>query len=445
MKRSLKRIVKLILEDLINLKYQQNTRSLKREAIKIIIKEIKKIKDNVKYIYIMKKIFILLFIILISCGKDGTEQQWKKGNLHTHSFWSDGDDFPEMIIDWYKTNNYQFIALSDHNTIADNIYWYKLKQSDVENKTLDKYKKRFGDWVESKNDSTGTYVRLKTFNEYKNKLDDLNSFLIIKSEEVTSSFENKPVHINVTNIQEKIDPFKGNSVYEVMQKTIDAVNAQRKKLNIPMFAHINHPNFGYGINVEDLKKLNGERFFEVYNGHPAVHNEGDDLHIDLETMWDIINISYYDNNKPLLLGIATDDSHNYHKKSTSLSNTGRGWVMVNSKKIETLSLIESMESGNFYSSSGVELKKVKHNKEKLVVEIEPNKGVNYEIVFIGYRKDDSQVQVLKRVKGNSADYIFKENDLFVRAKISSDEIKVNPYVEGETTQAWTQPVIVGKN
>jgi hypothetical protein len=444
-KRSLKRIVKLILEDLINLKYQQNTRSLKREAIKIIIKEIKKIKDNVKYIYIMKKTFILLFIILISCGKDGTEQQWKKGNLHTHSFWSDGDDFPEMIIDWYKTNNYQFIALSDHNTIADNIYWYKLKQSDVENKTLDKYKKRFGDWVESKNDSTGTYVRLKTFNEYKNKLDDLNSFLIIKSEEVTSSFENKPVHINVTNIQEKIDPFKGNSVYEVMQKTIDAVNAQRKKLNIPMFAHINHPNFGYGINVEDLKKLNGERFFEVYNGHPAVHNEGDDLHIDLETMWDIINISYYDNNKPLLLGIATDDSHNYHKKSTSLSNTGRGWVMVNSKKIETLSLIESMESGNFYSSSGVELKKVKHNKEKLVVEIEPNKGVNYEIVFIGYRKDDSQVQVLKRVKGNSADYIFKENDLFVRAKISSDEIKVNPYVEGETTQAWTQPVIVRKN
>ena len=302
----------------------------------------------------MKKLYLLLLIILISCDKDGAEQNWKKGNLHTHSFWSDGDDFPEMIIDWYKTNNYQFIALSDHNTIADNIYWYKLKQSDVENNTLEKYKKRFGDWVESKNDSTGNYVRLKTFNEYKAKLEDLNSFLIIKSEEVTSSFENKPVHINVTNIQEKIDPFKGSSVYEVMQKTIDAVNAQRKKFNIPMFAHINHPNFGYGINVEDLKKLNGERFFEVYNGHPAVHNEGDDLHIDLETMWDIINISYYDNNKPLLLGIATDDSHNYHKKSTSLSNTGRGWVMVNSNKIETLSLIESMESGNFYSSSGVE-------------------------------------------------------------------------------------------
>ena len=101
-----------------------------------------------------------------------------------------------------------------------------------------------------------------------------------------------------------------------------------------------------------------------------------------------------------------------------------------------------MESGNFYSSSGIELKKVKRNNKRFIVEVEPNKGVNYEITFIGYRKDDSQTQVLKTVKGNSASYIFNENDLFVRAKISSDEIKTNPYVEGETTQAWTQPVIV---
>src|SRR5687767_8180034 len=28
--------------------------------------------------------------------------RYYKGNLHTHSFWSDGDDFPEMIADWYR-------------------------------------------------------------------------------------------------------------------------------------------------------------------------------------------------------------------------------------------------------------------------------------------------------------------------------------------------------
>ena len=53
----------------------------------------------------------------------------------------------------------------------------------------------------------------------------------------------------------------------------------------------------------------------------------------------------------------------------------------------------------------IELKKVKRNNKRFVVEVDPNKGVNYEITFIGYRKDDSQTQVLKTVKGNSASYI----------------------------------------
>ena len=55
----------------------------------------------------MKKlILLLLFISLVSCEQESPEQYWQKGNLHTHSFWSDGDDFPEMIIQWYKDNNY---------------------------------------------------------------------------------------------------------------------------------------------------------------------------------------------------------------------------------------------------------------------------------------------------------------------------------------------------
>lgn len=32
-------------------------------------------------------------------GADG--YRWWKGNLHTHSLWSDGDQFPEVVVDWY--------------------------------------------------------------------------------------------------------------------------------------------------------------------------------------------------------------------------------------------------------------------------------------------------------------------------------------------------------
>ncbi|MDG1965298.1 MAG: histidinol-phosphatase [Flavobacteriaceae bacterium] len=385
---------------------------------------------------------VLLFVLLISCSDDKAIQTWQKGNLHTHSLWSDGDDFPEMIIQWYKDHDYQFIALSDHNTIAESEYWYALKDRDKKNKTLEKYIDRFGDWVETKTDSTHQFVRLKTFDEFKSKLEVSDSFLILKSEEVTSSFEKKPIHINVTNIQEKIEPIKGESVIEVMQKTLDAVHAQRERLNIPMFAHINHPNFGYGISTEDMKKLNGERFFELYNGHPAVNNEGNETYVDTETMWDLINIHYYQEGKPLLLGIATDDSHNYHQFSSEKSNTGRGWVMVNTKELEANSLITAMEKGDFYASTGVRLDNIYSDTQKLSIVIDPEKGVNYEIVFMGYQGEADKVVILKTVKGNAASYSFQKNDIFVRAKINSDAKKDSPAMTSETKKAWTQPFLV---
>ena len=30
-----------------------------------------------------------------------------------------------------------------------------------------------------------------------------------------------------------------------------------------------------------------ERFFEVYNGHPGVNNEGDDTHLSMDALWDV--------------------------------------------------------------------------------------------------------------------------------------------------------------
>lgn len=383
--------------------------------------------------------------IIFGCtSNQQTDQVWQKGNLHTHSFWSDGDDFPEMIIQWYKDHNYQFVAISDHNTLADSERWYALTESDRQHKVLEKYIESFGTWVETKGDTNSTRVRLKTFDEYRGKLEQKDSFLIIRSEEVTSSFEKKPIHINVTNIQEKIEPVRANSVVEVMQKTLDVVNAQREKLGIPMFAHINHPNFGYGISTEDIKQLNGERFFEVYNGHPAVNNLGNEVFDSTEQMWDIINIHYYQQGKPLLLGIATDDSHNYHEFSENKSNTGRGWVMVNAKTLDASSLIKAMETGDFYASTGVKLKTVQKTKKKLSVTVAAGGEGAYEIVFLGYKKGDDTVRELKRVSGTTASYVFQEEDAFVRAKVISDTPKSSPVGTSELQQAWVQPVIVQK-
>lgn len=384
----------------------------------------------------------LLLLFITSCTTEPPNQTWKKGNLHTHSLWSDGDDFPEMIIQWYKDHDYQFVAISDHNTIASEERWYHLRDREHKNNTLEKYKSSFCDWVEEKDSLDSKFVRLKTFEEYQDKMEEVDKFIVIKSEEVTSSFEKKPIHINVSNIKEYIEPIKGNSVLDVMQQTLNKVHEQRKRTNSPMFAHINHPNFRYGITANDFKELSGERFFEVYNGHPAVHNEGDDTHMSIEEMWDIINISYFQQGKPLLYGIGTDDSHHYHQFSSKKSNSGRGWVMVESDALNTDSIILAMEAGKFYASSGVELKTVHHTKKQYKIAVNAIEGYNYEIIFYGYKKNGHAMVELSRTSNTSATYNFESDDAFVRAKINSDYSIENPYREGETAQAWTQPIII---
>ena len=166
------------------------------------------------------------------------------------------------------------------------------------------------------------------------------------------------------------------------------------------------------------------------------------MHISVEEMWDIINVSYYTQNKPLLYGVATDDSHNYHEQSSNLSNSGRGWIMVESDSINTKSLIDAMETGKFYASSGIYLKKVIHAKNHLTIEIDSQSGVNYEIIFYGYKKNTESVVELSRSQSNKAIYVFENDDIFVRAKINSDQKIPNPYKEGETASAWTQPILL---
>ena len=58
------------------------------------------------------------------------EARWFKGNTHTHSLWSDGNDFPEMIVAWYHEHGYDFLAISDHNVLNRGERWIPV--ADVE-------------------------------------------------------------------------------------------------------------------------------------------------------------------------------------------------------------------------------------------------------------------------------------------------------------------------
>lgn len=361
--------------------------------------------------------------------------------MHTHSYWSDGDEYPEMILDWYKANGYNFVALSDHNILATGEKWISVARSKMYEDGFRKYLDKFGkDWVTYRVDSGRTRVKLKTYAEYRPLFED-REFLMLRSEEITDKFQGKPIHINATNIQKLILPQGGGSVTEVMQRNIDAVTQQRKDTGVPMFPHINHLNFYYAITTQDMIDLRGERFFEVYNGHPLVHNYGDTLRPGTEDMWDMINLAYLKKGQPLLYGLATDDSHNYHQFGPAYSNAGRGWIMVRADALTPEALIKAMEAGNFYASTGIELEALQVERNTLRVKVKQEEGVEYVINFIGIKKGRDKPEVLKLVSGAEGSFTLLLDHLYVRAKITSNKRKPNPFQEGEFETAWTQPVM----
>jgi hypothetical protein len=384
---------------------------------------------------------LCLVLLVTACREKRTDnRRWYKGNLHTHSYWSDGDEYPEMVMDWYKSHGYNFVALTDHNTLAEGEKWITVPKSRLYEDDFNKYLEKYGEqWVTYKRDSGRIQVKLKTFTEYKPLFEDEN-FLIIQSEEISDSFAGKPIHINATNVQRVIKPGGGESVSDVMQHNLDAVLRQRQETGVPMFPHINHPNFHFAIAAEDLMKLHGERFFEVFNGHPEVFNYGNNIHPDTEYIWDLVNLDYHRKNQPFLLGLATDDTHSYHEFGAAYAHAGRGWVMVLADSLTPASLIRAMEAGDFYATTGVLLDDIKVALNTLTIKVNEERGVHYEIQFVGASEQDQTSRILKRVPGPSASIELLDSYVFVRAKIISDKPKENPFYDGDFETAWTQPV-----
>lgn len=395
--------------------------------------------------YLRSIAVLIAWVVIVGCGpkQSETTTHWFKGNLHTHSYWSDGDEFPEVIMDWYKSKGYHFVALSDHNILAEGDKWITIAKDSIRQKAYNNYLDKYGpDWVRHKTDSLNQIqVKLKTFEEYRGRFEEPGGFLVIRSEEITDHFGNKPLHLNATNIEKFIAPQGGNSVVEVLQNNIDEVLKQREATGTPMIPHVNHPNFGYAVSLDDMIALRNERFFEVYNGHHLVHNAGDSTHLSTEAMWDLINKAHAQNNRPLMYGIATDDSHNYHVKGSTWSNAGRGWIMVQTDTLSAASLIQAMEKGQFYASTGVELKHMAFEDGQISVEVEPGPGINYTISFMGCRLGGNEPEELASVDGNKASFTVTKDILFVRCKVLSSKLQDNPIEDLLYEMAWTQPVM----
>ena len=333
---------------------------------------------------------------------------WYRGNTHAHTVLSGhGDAKPEIVAEWYLKHGYQFLILSEHNKFIDPA----------------------------------------TVNLPKNRRED---FILVPGVELTGL---NNIHATAMNVKQAIKYYfpellKTNELGKhgpLIDRYVEEVQMAGGEMIL------NHPNYLWAVDIEDLFYVEELILFELFNGHPDAKNWGNEKKISTEQMWDELLTR-----GKKIYGVSSDDAHYFLSKDKSLSNPGRGWVMVNAADLSSESITEAMRRGQFYSSSGVFLKELKKEGDNLILEVdieksnnESKKGDVYGKISSGNELPEWKIEfigpkgiVLLEILGTKAKFNLSAEHLskyaYVRAKVTHNLKSQDG--KFESFFAWANPV-----
>jgi len=419
-----------------------------------------------------------------------------KGQFHTHTFWSDGQAFPEQSVRFYKSRGYDFLGLSDHNVYANT---RRVRAIDSINKDIfNAYVKEFPDMVEKAPAAKGKPgVVLSTMDKIRKRFEEPGKFVLIDAVEashgVSRNGVGNQVHMNYLNVPgeppylRKLNP-ADTPVERIrnMDKAVNELAALAKR--DPMFI-VNHPVWQwYDITPEDIIALPQVRFFELCNGG-ATWDHADGLPDDglaTDRFWDAVNAFRARRGQPLLYGVGNDDTHQYF--GTVGSKPGdhclpfNAWSYVRAEALTADALIRAMKAGDFACCEGFSPEDFAFDKATgtLSISVAGAPDVARTIEFVVTKKDFSETPVktlkdvrpanapkwaqhvkrtinvydpkkvgvvVKKVSGGlgeavKASYTMAADDLYVRARVISPvrpAVSLHAYQHPKTQMCWTQP------
>jgi hypothetical protein len=349
------------------------------------------------------------------------ESRWYKGNTHTHTHNTDGDSSPIDVVRFYREQGYNFLVLSDHDSITP----------------TDGLNAIFGTAERSSTDRTSLPFR---------------PFLLISGHELTDAFipdpagadpkfrdlGRKEVHLTALGGREVARRQQGNSVAETLQRDVDAI---RRAGGLPI---INHPNFVWSLTAADLKGVRNAPLVEIWNGHMQTNNLGGGDRPSVEAMWDEVlsaGVTMY--------GVAADDAHFFKTPPvpSAPSSPGRAYVMVRSARFTAEALLQALERGDFYASTGVELAEYSADSRGITVRVAAHAQSRYRVTFIGRggrtlretwvtpALPEGATWLGAARRAEAVSYFFTGNEGYVRVKIA----------DSNGLMAWTQPVRVSSS
>jgi hypothetical protein len=332
-------------------------------------------------------------LLLVSTAGFAEELKWLRGNTHTHTvLCGHADSPPEAVAQWYLDHGYNFLCLSEHNRF--------IKPQDV-----------------------------------KLPPDRRTDFILVPSQEITNAVHSTALNINDLVAFGALNGAKST----VIQKHVDDTR-QAGGTTI-----LNHPNFQWALQAADMLPVKHLYMFELYNGHPDVHNDGDATHQSTEAIWDVLLTKGI-----LMYAVASDDAHAFKTIAKKGSCPGRGFVMVHAPELTPNALTAAMLKGDFYASSGVILKTIEKSAKAYKVEVDlaateketkssdltpravKEGKPGWLIEFVG-----AEGKVLKSIEAAAGDYTPAADDKFVRCRVS---FLVKSATGFDAYYAWTQPI-----
>jgi len=101
--------------------------------------------------------------------------------------------------------------------------------------------------------------------------------------------------------------------------------------------------------------------------------------------------------------------------------------MVRAEHLHPRALLEAMEHGDFYASTGVELSELRTNEQEIAITIKEDPTAKYRTQFVG-----KGGKLLKEELNSPARYQIRGDEGYVRGKV----------LDSNGLIAWTQPVKV---
>lgn len=313
-------------------------------------------------------------------SKDHTQY---KANLHSHSNLSDGKLTPEELVKAYRENGYSILAITDHE--------YPCVHSKLSTKNfllLTGYE---------------AYIRPSKMCIYDKYKPEIHLNLLSKKPQNNTIVAYDPLYCKYMPLPKALlAPHSGNigpRKFSVpyIQSFINEAN------KAGYLVSLNHPCWSMQETAQ-LEHLEGIWSVEVFNtGSMLVSDYAENMPV-----YDFLlrhGKNYYVH--------GADDNHNKKPFGDMLCDSFGAWTMIEAKSLDYDDVIEALEKGKFYATTGPEIKEMKiirGKKPKIHIETSPASRITMHMTpkfsKIVYDTDGKGVMTADFTFPDDAEYVY---------------------------------------